>query len=254
MLKTDKKGRVNGAAITVVISFLIITAVLIAVIVMLFNSGKQFGKAVNKVDYAEQVYRYSAEYQLNPNLVFAIIKTESNFNTNAESQAGAKGLMQIMPSSFEWLQRYNDGEEKYSTDNLYDPDINIRYGCVFLRFLLDRYTVERSAVAAYNAGFGNVDSWLESTEYSSDGKNLSRIPYSETASYVDKVENYKRYYESNISQEYIVSGDGENTPEISDDISDEEVSENLSESSDESSEDYNGYSYEYSDDEELSEE
>ena len=84
MLRADKKGRVNGAVITVIISFFLIITVLAAVIIMLFNSGKQFGKSVNKVEYAEQVYRYSEEYKLNPSLVFAIIKTESNFNTNAE--------------------------------------------------------------------------------------------------------------------------------------------------------------------------
>ena len=248
MLRADKKGRVNGAVITVIISFFLIITVLVAVIIMLFNSGKQFGKSVNKVEYAEQVYRYSEEYKLNPSLVFAIIKTESNFNTNAESQAGAKGLMQIMPDSFDWLQRYSDGEVKYSTDSLYDPDINIKYGCVFLRFLCDKYSVERTAVAAYNAGFGNVDSWLEDSEYSSDGKNLSHIPYSETASYVDKVENYKRYYENNISQEYITSKSSGKTSEQSDeDLSveaGEALSENLNEYSDE-------YSDVYSDEEDL---
>ena len=108
--------------------------------------------------------------------------------------------------------------------------------------------MERTAVAAYNAGFGNVDSWLEDSEYSSDGKNLSHIPYSETASYVDKVENYKRYYENNISQEYITSKSSGKTSEQSDeDLSveaGEALSENLNEYSDE-------YSDAYSDEEDL---
>lgn len=151
---------------------------------------------LHPTDYDEYVYEYSETYNVDPNLVFAVIKTESNFDPNAESHAGALGLMQLMPETFEWLQTYKNGEATMGTDYLYDPKINIEYGCIFLEFLLDKYSSEESAIAAYNAGFGTVDNWLTDESYSTDGETLYEIPYPETKSYVKKVMLAKYYYEN----------------------------------------------------------
>ena len=128
-------------------------------------------------------------------IVFAVIKTESNFDPNAISSAGAVGLMQIMPSTFLWLNELL-GEE-HPVDALYDPEINIRYGTFFLSYLYRYYQNYQTVFAAYNAGMGRVSEWLESDEYSRDGK-LIHIPYAETASYVEKVtrraEIYRKLY------------------------------------------------------------
>lgn len=103
--------------------------------------------------------------------------------------------MQLMPYTFEWLQNYYDGEITMDTESLYDPDTNIKYGTMFLAFLLDRYEgCEETAVAAYNAGFGAVDEWLNDSNYSSDGLTLDYIPYAETSQYVIKVETAKENY------------------------------------------------------------
>lgn len=193
-----RKRRYSGGAIVAVIVTVVLAAAMLTGVIMLFvNSNKRLGEAMHPNDYDEYVYKYAAEYSLEPNLVFAIIKTESNFNPDAGSTAGAMGLMQLMPETFEWLQNYKYGEVTMTSESLYDPEINIQYGCIFLHFLMERYSVEETAVAAYNAGFGAVDSWLENSEYSSDGKTLARIPYPETEAYVEKVEWAKNYYNSN---------------------------------------------------------
>ncbi|MEE0266160.1 MAG: lytic transglycosylase domain-containing protein [Acutalibacteraceae bacterium] len=169
----------------------------IIIVIIYVNSTKGLGRVLHPTDYDEYVYEYSETYNVDPNLVFAVIKTESNFDPNAESHAGALGLMQIMPETFEWLQTYKNGEASMGSEYLYEPQVNIEYGCIFLEFLLDKYSDEESAVAAYNAGFGTVDNWLADESYSTDGETLSNIPYPETKSYVKKVMLAKYYYENN---------------------------------------------------------
>lgn len=185
-----------GGVVAIVISCAIILIAIIVVVAILITSTKNLGQVMHPHDYDEYVYKYSEEYQIEPNLVFAVIKAESNFDPEAESHVGAVGLMQIMPETFEWLQTYKDGEITMDSSYLCDPEINIQYGCLFLDFLLDRYTVEETAVAAYNAGFGTVDGWLTNGEYSSDGTTLSYIPYPETSLYVEKVETAKNFYDN----------------------------------------------------------
>lgn len=145
--------------------------------------------------YSHTVEYYSSKYDIPPEIVYAVIKTESNFNPVAVSSAGAVGLMQIMPSTFEWLCVLMN--EKHDVSALYDPEINIRFGVFYLRYLYDYYGSYETAFAAYNAGMGNVSKWLASEEYSPGGK-LTHIPFSETDSYVRAVnrraEQYQKLY------------------------------------------------------------
>lgn len=149
--------------------------------------------------YSELVTQSSEEFGVDEKLIYAVIRTESGFREDIVSSAGAIGLMQLMPDTFEWLQENLDGEVIYPADKLKDPAINIRYGTYFLSWLLDRYGDVDTAAAAYNAGISNVDEWLGDSRYSDDGKTLSAIPFSETKKYVDKVrdamENYDWIYE-----------------------------------------------------------
>lgn len=162
---------------------------------ILYLSSCSINKAHYQLEYRDLVSKYSNEYEVSDELIYAVIKTESNFDPDAESSVGAIGLMQIMPYTFEWLQTYYDGEVTMDTESLYDPEISIKYGTRFLAFLLDRYeNCEETAVAAYNAGFGAVDEWLMDESCSSDGITLYYIPYSETHNYVLKVENAKENY------------------------------------------------------------
>ncbi|MGN0690783.1 MAG: lytic transglycosylase domain-containing protein [Oscillospiraceae bacterium] len=149
--------------------------------------------------YGQYVEKYSAENGLDKYFVYAVIKTESNFDPEAVSEAGAVGLMQIMEDAFDWVQ-YRMGEEcageEYS--DLYDPETNIKYGTYLLRLLYEEYGCKETAAAAYHTGRGNVNSWLDDKSISSDGKTLENIPSSATSHYVHKVmtayEGYTNLY------------------------------------------------------------
>lgn len=145
--------------------------------------------------YSEQVEKYAQEFGVEEALVYAVIRTESGFRPEVESHAGAVGLMQLMPSTFDWLQEKLDGGVIYGTDRLTDPDVNVRYGTYLLSYLVERYDGDvRTAAAAYNAGTSNVDEWLADVTCTTDGKTLTRIPFEETSAYVDRVEKAREMY------------------------------------------------------------
>lgn len=135
--------------------------------------------------YEAYVEKYSAEYQVPAPLVYAVIRTESDFDPAAVSSAGAMGLMQMTPETFHWLQS-RTGED-LPDEALLDPETSIRYGVYFLSVLSDRFPVTDTVLAAYNAGMNAVAGWLEDPQHSSDGQNLTDIPYPETEYYVIKV-------------------------------------------------------------------
>lgn len=173
----------------------IILASILAVLAILFFTTHLFDGLKHTVHrwfypqkYAEQVEQYSEEFGVDEDLIYAVIKTESGFREDVVSGAGAIGLMQLMPETFEWLQDNLDDEVIYDAERLKDPDINIRYGTYFLSWLLERYGGDVStACAAYNAGFSAVDDWLCDSRYSEDGRTLTEIPYGETRKYVEKI-------------------------------------------------------------------
>ena len=150
-------------------------------------------------EYAEYVEVYAEAYGVPEGLVYAVIRTESSFDSGAVSPVGAVGLMQLMPSTFEWL---TDDKlfEHLESGMLYDPETNIKYGTYCLSFLYDRYGDWELALAAYNGGLGNVDKWLEDDRYAdADGEGgLKRIPFKETRQFVARVtdawEMYERLY------------------------------------------------------------
>ena len=142
--------------------------------------------------YAEYVTEFSKEYSLNENLVYAIIKCESNFKHSSLSHAEAYGLMQITASTFEWAKKLRKEDDKIS---IYDPRTNIDYGCYIFSYLYNEFSNTETALAAYNAGRGKVKSWLSNPEYSADNKTLTNIPFSETKNYIQKVKNTKLIYD-----------------------------------------------------------
>ncbi len=141
--------------------------------------------------YEPLVEKYAAENELPPDLVYAIIKTESSFNAKAESDAGAVGLMQLMPETYEYLTGFT-GEE-YNLERLKDPETNIRYGCMLLGKMRDRFGTGDEMLAAYNAGEGRVAGWLQDPAYSENGR-LKKIPYEETREYVRRVREVQKQY------------------------------------------------------------
>lgn len=184
--------------------FLTLTAIL-AVLVTLFFTTHLFDGLKNKIytlfypqKYVQQVEESSREFGVDKDLVYAVIRTESGFRQEVESHAGAIGLMQLMPETFNWLQEHLEGEVIYPAERLKDADINIRYGTYFLSWLIERYGDADTACAAYNAGISNVDDWLADSRYSDDGRTLKSIPYTETERYVERVrealEKYRTIY------------------------------------------------------------
>ncbi|MDI9216395.1 lytic transglycosylase domain-containing protein [Clostridium tertium] len=144
--------------------------------------------------YADYVNKYSEEYEVDPYLVLAVIKTESNFNKEAVSKRDAKGLMQIMDTTGEWAAK-EIGINYFIPSMLFDPELNIKMGCWYLKNLENEFNENLDLIlAAYNGGSGNVNKWLNDEEYSLDGENLDYIPFPETKKYVDKVKaNYNIY-------------------------------------------------------------
>ena len=158
-----------------------------------------FEKNAYPREYAEYVDHYAEVYGVPETLIYAVIRTESSFDSGAVSPVGAVGLMQLMPSTFEWL---TDDKlfEHLESGMLYDPETNIKYGTYCLSYLYDRYGDWELALAAYNGGLGNVDKWLEDDRYAdADGEGgLKRIPFKETRQFVARVtdawEMYERLY------------------------------------------------------------
>jgi soluble lytic murein transglycosylase len=185
---------------------LVRSAVIISILLLSVLTGFLFQFIWDKVDranyprdYSEYVEQYAGQYGVPEAVVYAVIKTESSFSSGAVSDAGAVGLMQIMPDTFNWLMTMT--KESLEEGMLYDPATNIKYGTYYLSYLYLRYNSWDEVFAAYNAGHGNVDEWLEDEQYTDKDGKLSRIPFEETKNYVKKVNNaidvYKRlYYES----------------------------------------------------------
>ena len=133
----------------------------------------------------EQIVRgHARHYRLDPALLAAVIYQESKFRADVRSHSGAIGLMQLLPSTAQGIATHTGGT-RFRVDDLYDPELNVRYGAWYLRHLLDRYGDERTALAAYNAGQDNVDRWR---------REGGGIEFPETRAYVDRVEDLKQIY------------------------------------------------------------
>lgn len=174
------------------ILLIIITATLLGLSPTVFN--KLMIKKLYKKDYSEYVSKYAEEYDVDENLIYALIKAESNFNAKAVSHQNAKGLMQLMQSTAQDLA--NRSQIKLTKDNILDPDININLGTQYIASLLNKYDSIEVALAAYNAGSGNVDKWIKNGTIKSDGSDIENVPYKETNTYVRKImRDYKIYNE-----------------------------------------------------------
>lgn len=139
---------------------------------------------------------HAANYDIDPALLAAVIEQESKFRADAKSSAGAIGLMQLLPDTAKGIAIHTGGS-KFVLSDLYNPEINIRYGAWYLHHLMQRYGDEKTALAAYNAGQQNVDRWR------AEGKG---IEFPETRAYVDKVERLKGIYRRTYAKELGVKG------------------------------------------------
>ncbi len=146
------------------------------------------------VSFQEEIIKYSKVYSVDPYLIAAVIKVESNFNPYAISPKEARGLMQIMPATGSWAAE-KIGLENFYVEELYTSEVNIEIGSWYLQNLNKQFNGNIPLVlAAYNGGSGNVSKWLLDKRYSKDGKNLDYIPFLETRNYVKKVLSYRKLY------------------------------------------------------------
>lgn len=153
-------------------------------------------RKTHPLNYSEYVEKYSELYGVPTEIVYAIIKNESDFVSNAVSHAGAVGLMQMMPDTFIWLGERQG--EALSERLLYDPETNIKYGTYYLSYLYEQFGMWETVYAAYNCGPTRVKEWQTDTEYADANGVLTNIPIKETSQYVKKVEKtasiYKKIY------------------------------------------------------------
>ena len=172
---------------------LVIFLVFVGLIVAVAPSLWRF---VYPLPYAEIIERHALANDLDPLLVAAIIRVESNFNPQATSPKGARGLMQILPSTGSWIASQMHMAD-FREDSLDDPEINVLLGTWYIRNLLQQFDGNMTIVlAAYNGGRGNVQNWLDESRWSGGTVDLSQIPFTETRNYVWKVlRNYDIYQE-----------------------------------------------------------
>jgi soluble lytic murein transglycosylase len=136
------------------------------------------------LEYEQIVRGHAQNYRLDPALLAAVIYQESKFEADARTTSGAIGLMQLLPDTAKGIAIHTGGT-RFRVSDLYDPEINVRYGAWYLRHLIDKYENEQTALAAYNAGQNNVDRWRRAG---------SGIQFSETRAYVERVEELKKIY------------------------------------------------------------
>ena len=172
---------------------ILLTAILLLIIVAICIK-KLMIKIFYKKEYSEYVSKYSQEYNVDENLIYALIKAESNFEADAVSSRNAQGLMQLMPTTAEDVAKKNG--INLTEENILEPDININIGTKYISILLNKYDCVEVALAAYNAGSGNVDKWIANGTIKADGSDIENIPFKETNNYIRKImRDYKIYSE-----------------------------------------------------------
>jgi len=178
--------------IIVILLMIIITSIVLAII----NVPVRVQKIIYKKEYSEYVIKYASQYNVDENLIYAVIKAESNFNPEARSNKNAIGLMQLIESTAKDIARRLDIQviDEKLENKLKEIDFNINLGTKYLAILIERYKNIEIAITAYNAGIGTVDNWIEKEIIKEDGSDIENIPYKETNNYVRKIlRDYKIY-------------------------------------------------------------
>ena len=174
----------------------VIMILVVAILIILFKD--KLLKIIYPKTYSEIVSTYAEEYNVEENLIYAVIKAESNFDSKAVSNREAIGLMQIVEETAIDVAKRNQIEidTENITEELLDIDNNINIGTKYLSTLLTQYGNMEIALAAYNAGIGTVNNWIEKQVIQADGSDIENIPYKETNNYVRKIlRDYRVYNE-----------------------------------------------------------
>lgn len=196
-----------------------ITILLVFVILAIGAGILIYDRVMYPLKYREEILKAAEEFEIDPVLIASVINAESGFDNFAISNKGAVGLMQIKPSTAEWIVKRmtqdNTVTQSVATDEtnlkdmLYNPDTNtgelfhpqtnIRIGTYYLKYLIKKFNNLETVLCAYNAGEGTVNGWLANKIYSQNGENLDKIPYKETNDYLNKVFVNMKVYQIKLS-------------------------------------------------------
>ncbi len=170
----------------------------ILLLVYLFFNSRWYLERVYPIHHRDIITQYSLENDVDPFLVVAVIRVESRFHPQAVSAKGARGLMQVMPDTGQWIAG-ELGIEDFAPEMLYDPTTNLKVGTWYLALLKREYGGDLAlTLAAYNAGRGNVSKWIEEQRWTGREEDINCIPFPETREYVKKVlrlyDTYRKVY------------------------------------------------------------
>lgn len=162
-----------------------------------YKGANKFIDSTYPLDYSSLVTQWATEYEVDPLLIYSFIRTESGFDADAQSNVDARGLMQITSDTFDWIKSKIAADEDLTFDDMYDPEVNIRFGVYYVSRCLARYEGDvATAAAAYHSGWGTVDALLIQSEYSENGLTLDVFPYTQMKNYVSKIAAcYEKYTE-----------------------------------------------------------
>ncbi|MEA2363049.1 MAG: soluble lytic murein transglycosylase [Thermoleophilaceae bacterium] len=185
-------------------ALVVLAAVVGASVAALVTGAGPLGEAVRELTlplhHDDIIRQQASDKDVDAALIAAVIYEESRFRDQT-SHAGARGLMQITPDTADFIARHSGGY-RFKQSDLATPQINIAYGSYYLRYLIDHYGgSETLAVAAYNAGFGNVDSWVAKAGGASQFRSAEHIPFPETRAYVQNVMERRGEYRANYADE-----------------------------------------------------
>lgn len=170
----------------------VLLSVLMAVFLVI--NSPMVWKWMYPIKYHQEILKAAERYTVDPRLIVAIIRTESNFEENRVSRKGAMGLMQLMPDTADWAIRQG-GFKEITLDDVGKPNANIEVGAWYLSYLLTKFEGDLvPAIAAYNAGPSKVSAWLSQKMWNGSPDSLENIPYGETRHYVQRVLYYQQRY------------------------------------------------------------
>ncbi|MVO98439.1 lytic transglycosylase domain-containing protein [Paenibacillus lutrae] len=172
---------------------------LLVFVLFLFSNGTYIGQKIYPIHYREEIQQNAAEFKVDPFLIAAIIKVESNFKPDRESKKGAFGVMQLMPDTAEWIRETSDSGQA----DFRDPARNIQFGSWYLAWLNKQYKGNwLYSIAAYNAGQGNVNKWKNNGVWDGTEGTIENIPFGETRHYVQRVLFYQQKFTELYDDEY----------------------------------------------------
>lgn len=175
----------------------IILLVLFITVILILNIEIDYWslrRNLDSVRYLEYIENYSAEYGIEKELLAAVIYVESRFDPYSESNRGAQGLMQIMPSTAYWIAE-NLNEKDFSLEKLKEPELNIKFGSWYFAYLYNKFDKDLvKTLAAYNAGQTNVYKWIQAG-WQGD-IDSEQIKYRETYNFINRVISTRDYYKN----------------------------------------------------------